>query len=92
MFVRLKANPQHYRLEGDTGGDSLGDRLERICVQAIELLINHDLVIDGSRLKATEYAHAMARYYVSFESMKVLMSLPPGAKTSEIVCGRDRLF
>lgn len=91
MFVRLKANPQHYRLDGDTGSDSLDERLEQICDQAIGLLINHDLVTDGPRLKATEYAHAMARYYVSFESMKVLMSLPPGAKISEIVCVRDML-
>ncbi|GAB7342831.1 hypothetical protein MBLNU457_g0958t2 [Dothideomycetes sp. NU457] len=85
MFVRLKANPQHYRLNGDTGSNSLNERLEHICDQAIELLINHDLVTDGPRLKATDYAHAMARYYVSFESMKVLMSLPPGAKISEIL-------
>lgn len=92
MFVRLKANPQHYRLDDETRSNSLDDRLEQICDQAIELLINHDLGTDGTRLKATDYAHAMARYYVSFESMKVLMSLPSGAKISEIVCGRDMLL
>jgi len=85
MFVRLKANPSHYHLDGDTGSDSFEDRLERICLQALELLSNHDLIAESSTIKATAFGEAMARYYVSFESMKLLMSLPTGAKISEIV-------
>ena len=87
MFVRLKANPVHYQLDSDTRNDSLDDRLERICLQAIELLANHDLVEDGATVRSTAFGEAMARYYVSFETMKVLMSLPPSAKISEIVSG-----
>jgi len=85
MFVRMKLNPSHYQLEGDTAGADLNERLGFICSRALELLDSHDLIVTKPRLRLSEFGDAMARYCINFESMKVIMALPPKAKISEIV-------
>ena len=39
----------------------------------------------NTKTRCTEFGDAMARYYVKFETMKVLLSLEPKSKLSEIV-------
>lgn len=85
LYIRLRENPNHYRLEGDSGSGSLDERLERICDRSVSLLREHELVEDGSTLRSTEFGDAMARYYLQFQTMKVFLSLQPKAKLSEIV-------
>lgn len=85
FYVRLQRNPNHYRLAGDVGGNSLDERLEHICSRDISLLSAYNLVSDDSQLKSTEFGDAMARYYLQFDTMKVLLGLPRRAKLSEIV-------
>lgn len=85
MYVRLKANPAHYKLEGDTANNVLDERIKSICSKAIALLQEHGLVTADARLCCTEFGDAMARYYLDFESMKVILALPPKPKISEIV-------
>ena len=83
--MRLAQNPNHYKLDGDTVGRNLDDRIEQICRRDIGLLQEINLITSGGKLKSTEFGEAMARYYVKFETMKVLLSLEPRAKISEIV-------
>jgi ATP-dependent DNA helicase HFM1/MER3 len=85
LYVRLKENPEHYKIDGDASGRNLEERLEMICNKVISLLQENELVTEGSRLQCTEFGDAMARYYLQFETMKTLMGLPPQAKTSEIL-------
>lgn len=85
LYVRLGLNPEHYKLDGDAVAQSVDDRIESICRRDLELLEDTRLVISGDRLKATEFGDAMARYYVKFQSMKVLMGLQPRSKMSDIV-------
>lgn len=85
LYVRLGLNPEHYKLDGDSVAQSVDDRIESICRRDLELLGNTQLVISGDRLKATEFGDAMARYYVKFQTMKVLMGLQPRSKMSDIV-------
>ena len=85
LYVRLKENPEHYKIDGDASGRNLEDRLELICNKVISLLQEHDLVQKATKLQCTEFGDAMARYYLQFETMKTLLSLPPRAKTSEIL-------
>ena len=59
--------------------------LEQICARDIALLQGVDLVAKEARLSCTEFGDAMARYYVKFETMRILLSLAPKAKLSEIV-------
>ena len=85
LYVRLGLNPEHYKLDGDAVAQSVDNRIESICRRDLELLANTQLVISGDRLKATEFGDAMARYYVKFQTMKVLMGLRPRSKMSDIV-------
>lgn len=81
----MAQNPSHYKLDGDIVGRNLDDRIEQICVRDIGLLQETNLVTSSAKLSGTEFGEAMARYYVRFETMKVLLSLKPRAKMSEIV-------
>ena len=85
LQVRLRLNPEHYKLDGDAVTQNLDDRIERICKRDLELLEGTQLVTSGERLKATEFGDAMARYYVKFKTMEVFMRLQPRSKMSDIV-------
>lgn len=86
LHVRLQKNPNHYRLTDSTQSDErLDDELERLLSNNIASLEEHELVEKGSKLQCSEFGHAMARYYVQFETMKTILGLPPKAKISEIV-------
>lgn len=60
--------------------------LERICEKDIKLLQGENLITEFASFKCTGYGDAMARYHVKFETMRILMALPPKAKMSEMVC------
>ena len=83
--MRLGQNPEHYKIDGDSPGNTLDERIEQICLRGIDLLQHARLVSSGGGLKSTEFGDAMARYYVKFETMKLLLGLQQGAKMSEIV-------
>ena len=85
LYVRLKDNPEHYRLDGQAQGHTLDERLENICKNGISRLVESDLVRSKVNLVCTEFGDSMARYYIQFDTMKVLLSLPPKAKISEIL-------
>ncbi|KAF2488471.1 P-loop containing nucleoside triphosphate hydrolase protein [Lophium mytilinum] len=85
LFVRLKQNPEHYKLEGARSGQDIDEQLDSICSRDIDLLQDTNLVTAGEVLKCTEFGHAMARYYVQFETMRHFMGLPPKAKISDIL-------
>jgi ATP-dependent DNA helicase HFM1/MER3 len=85
LFVRLRANPEHYRIDGDEPDHSLDDRLERICAKYVSQLQEIDLVKTSAALECTEFGEAMARYSLKFETMKIFLTLPTKAKISEIL-------
>jgi ATP-dependent DNA helicase HFM1/MER3 len=85
LFVRLRRNPMHYKLRENANRKDEDEMLLQICERDIKLLRECGLVSTEGKLKSTIFGDAMARYYVKFETMKVLLSLPPKAKMSEIV-------
>lgn len=86
LSVRLSQNPAYYKLDGDATNLNFDDRVEHICQRDIDLLLDAQLVTAvGDNIKCTEFGDAMARYYVKFETMKVLLSLEPRSKMSDIV-------
>ena len=85
LYVRLKDNPEHYKIDGDTPGRNLDERLEHICSKGIAMLEENDLVCSSPKLHCTEFGEAMARYYLQFETMKIFLALSPKSKTSEIL-------
>ena len=87
LFVRLKKNPNHYKLKEQDivrrrGEDEL---LKQICDKDLQLLQDVGLISSEGKLKCTEFGDAMARYCIKFETMKGILSLPPKAKISELV-------
>ncbi|KAJ5597409.1 hypothetical protein N7537_007493 [Penicillium hordei] len=84
LFVRLRRNPTHYKLKEGANQEDEDQLLRSICEKDISLLRNCGLV-EGESLCSTQFGEAMARYYIQFETMKVLLSLKPKATLSEIL-------
>ncbi|KAI5300593.1 Sec63 [Ascosphaera atra] len=84
FFIRLRKNPRYYQLKD--GADHLDEEnlLRATCEKDIQLLQETRLVTSQGKLRSTELGDAMARYYVKFETMRLLLSLPPKASVQEI--------
>jgi ATP-dependent DNA helicase HFM1/MER3 len=85
LYVRLQQNPDYYKLDGSRHGQSIEDQVEDICYRDITLLRETNLVCGQEHFACTEFGHAMARYYIHFETMKVFMGLGAKSTPSEIV-------
>lgn len=85
LYVRLQQNPVYYKLEGSRSGQDIVEQVDDICSRDIALLKEHRLAAGDDHLRCTEFGHAMARYYVQFETMKVFMGLQSKSTLSEIV-------
>ena len=89
LYVRLRRNPEHYKLDGDTTSGDLEKRIEAICQRDLELLQNANLLSSNAKIKATELGLIMARYYIQFRTMETLLALGPRSKISDIVSLSD---
>jgi ATP-dependent DNA helicase HFM1/MER3 len=85
LYVRLQQNPNHYKLEGARSGQNIEEQVDDICFRDIVLLREHNLVSGEEHFRCTEFGHAMARYYIHFETMKVFMGVQLRATPSEMV-------
>lgn len=91
LAVRLKADPDHYHMRAGASCTSHKDRLDTMSVTATSALREHGLVDnEAGRLSSTRFGETMARYYIAFETMKLIIGLPEKAKISEIV--RDSMI
>ncbi|KAJ5779728.1 hypothetical protein N7457_007448 [Penicillium paradoxum] len=84
LFVRLRRNPTHYKLKEGANKEDEDELLRQICEKDIDLLRKCELV-EADSLRSTQFGEAMARYYIQFETMKVLLSLKAQAGISEIL-------
>ncbi|KAJ4351104.1 ATP-dependent DNA helicase MER3 [Ascochyta clinopodiicola] len=85
LYVRLQQNPVYYKLDGSWSGQDVQEQVDDICFRDIALLREHNLATGEQHFRCTEYGHAMARYYVHFETMKLFVGLQPRSTLSEIV-------
>ncbi|KAI4924301.1 uncharacterized protein J4E92_007382 [Alternaria infectoria] len=85
LYVRLQQNPSYYKLDGARSGQSIEEQVDDICFRDITLLRETNLVSGQGYFRCTEFGHAMARYYVHFETMKVFMELGLKSTPSEIL-------
>jgi ATP-dependent DNA helicase HFM1/MER3 len=85
LNVRMRQNPKYYKINGVASDGGTEQRLELVCERDIKLLQEHNLVTDAERISCTEYGEAMSRYMIQFDTMKLLLSIPPQAKTEQIV-------
>ncbi|KAL4881935.1 Sec63 Brl domain-containing protein [Aspergillus karnatakaensis] len=84
LFVRLRRNPTHYKLKEGANRDDEDVMLRQICEKDIKLLQECQLVTSDS-LKSTPFGEAMARYYIRFETMKILLALKPKSDIAQIL-------
>jgi ATP-dependent DNA helicase HFM1/MER3 len=85
LTVRMNQNPDYYKLEGIATSKNADERLRLVCERDVKLLQQYQLVSEEERFRCTEYGHAMSRYMVQFDTMKLLLSLPKHANTEQIV-------
>lgn len=85
LNVRLQRNPSHYQFRESCQYSSKEELLDQLCEKDISSLQDANLITKTTRLRSTEFGDAMAKYYVSFDTMKLFTGLPPKAKLSEIV-------
>ncbi|KAF2853126.1 hypothetical protein T440DRAFT_444900 [Plenodomus tracheiphilus IPT5] len=85
LYVRLQQNPNHYKLEGARSGQSVEEQIDEICARDINLLRDSNLASGEEYFRSTEFGHAMARYYVHFETMQMFMGLQAKSSLSEIL-------
>ena len=85
LSVRMNQNPNYYKFDGVSPNEDADKRLRLVCERDVKLLQENQLVTEEGRFMCTEYGHAMSRYMVQFDTMKLLLSLPKHAKTEEIV-------
>ncbi|EUC36769.1 hypothetical protein COCCADRAFT_2243 [Bipolaris zeicola 26-R-13] len=85
LFVRLQQNPAYYKLEGSRTGQSIEEQVDDICFRDVNLLQQSNLVSSEERFTCTEFGHAMSRYYIHFETMKLFMGLEAKSSPSEIL-------
>lgn len=85
LFVRLRRNPTYYKLREGASEEDEERILRQVCEKDIKLLRESGL-LEMDRLHSTQFGEAMARYYVRFETMKILLTLDSKATISQIVC------
>ncbi|KAJ8115056.1 hypothetical protein OPT61_g3210 [Boeremia exigua] len=85
LYIRLRQNPVYYRLDGSRGNQDIQAQVDDICFRDIALLKEYNLATGEENLRCTEFGHAMARYYVKFETMKVFMGLKAKSTLSEVL-------
>ncbi|KAI8092154.1 Sec63 Brl domain-containing protein [Gilbertella persicaria] len=89
LYVRVKENPTHYKLNGFT---SLPDNiLQEMCVKDLKLLEENKLIEKSAKStwKATNYGRAMGCYYIKFPTMlRILQSKEPSSvkEIMDLVC------
>jgi ATP-dependent DNA helicase HFM1/MER3 len=85
LNVRMRQNPKYYKTNGINPDGDTNKRLEEVCERDIKLLQESSIVTDAERFSCTKYGEAMSRYMIQFDTMKLLLSIPPQAKTEQIV-------
>ncbi|KAF1832065.1 ATP-dependent DNA helicase MER3 [Decorospora gaudefroyi] len=85
LYVRLQQNPEYYKLEGARSGQSIEELVDDICFRDITLLRQASLISGEEHFRCTDFGHAMALYYVHFETMQVFMGLQSKSSPSEIL-------
>lgn len=91
LSVRLRQNPRYYSdlTEGNAYSNipasTMDEKLERICEVVIENLRAARLVEGNPKFQPTEYGRAMSKYMIRFDTMKMILELPRGARTHHLL-------
>jgi replicative superfamily II helicase len=85
LSVRMRHNPTYYKFGCDSGSKDADERLEKVGVWNIKLLQDTKLITSDQRFSCTDYGLAMSKFMVSFETMKLLLTIPKHARVGQMV-------
>ncbi|KAI1387190.1 P-loop containing nucleoside triphosphate hydrolase protein [Hypoxylon trugodes] len=85
LSVRVRQSPSLYHLQDARNAEDADKRMEEWCERDVKLLQECGLITKQAPFKCTEYGHAMSRYMINIETMKLLLSMPRGAGLEEIL-------
>ncbi|XP_037028918.1 probable ATP-dependent DNA helicase HFM1 [Bradysia coprophila] len=85
LYIRAIKKPLHYGFPANATVETVEQRLQELCVTAIEELKKYGLVIEtNSSLRATQLGRLMAHFYLNFETMKHFTTITGTENVQEI--------
>ncbi|XP_062106898.1 DExH-box ATP-dependent RNA helicase DExH17 isoform X3 [Humulus lupulus] len=97
LYVRMKKNPGNYAVKKGISRDRVEKHLQEICVQKVNELSRYQLIWtdeDGFLLKPLEPGRLMTRYYLKFDTMKLLMQIPVNCTLEDalhVICRAEEI-
>ncbi|XP_038979014.1 ATP-dependent DNA helicase MER3 homolog [Phoenix dactylifera] len=97
LYVRIKKNPENYGIKRGIPHERLEKHLREICVQKINELSEYGMIWtdeDGFLLKPLEPGRLMTKYYLKFDTMKLMVKAPGSSNLEDvlqIICRSEEL-
>ncbi|KAL4198693.1 hypothetical protein AMTRI_Chr03g47310 [Amborella trichopoda] len=97
LYIRMKKNPENYRLKKGISSEQLQQHMNDICVQNVSKLSEYGMIWTdeyGFALKPLEPGRLMTKYYLKFNTMKKIMETPKNSGLVDllhIVCHADEI-
>ncbi|XP_050717948.1 uncharacterized protein LOC126999409 [Eriocheir sinensis] len=86
LYVRVQHNPSHYGLPKDLQQTQLEARLQEMCTKEVNALARAGVILLGEMdIKPTLPGRLMARYCVSFSTMKTFLQLTGQESLKDVV-------
>ncbi|KAJ3671463.1 hypothetical protein LUZ60_007542 [Juncus effusus] len=88
LYIRIKKNPENYGIKRGIPRDLLEKHMREICVQKIHELSDYGLVWtdeDGFLLKPLDPGKMMTKYYLKFETMKLIVKAPGSSSLEDVL-------
>ncbi|PON84235.1 Cytochrome c oxidase subunit 5c [Trema orientale] len=90
-------NPGNYAVRRGISSDRVEKHLQEVCVQKVNELSRHQMIWtdeDGFLLKPLEPGRLMTRYYLKFDTMKLLMQTPVSCTLEDalqVICRAEEI-
>ncbi|GAQ86596.1 DNA/RNA helicase MER3/SLH1 [Klebsormidium nitens] len=88
IMTRNETNPKHYGIEANVNEYQLEEKLKGICVENVHELAKYGLIEmddDGFVLQPLEPGRLMARFYLSFTTMKLITQTEEAGDLRELL-------
>ncbi|XP_020099757.1 ATP-dependent DNA helicase MER3 homolog isoform X3 [Ananas comosus] len=88
LYVRIRKNPEYYGIKRGIPSERLEKHVREICVQKINELSEHGMIWtdeDGFLLKPLEPGKLMTKYYLKFDTMKLIVKAPESCSLEDML-------
>ncbi|XP_042463156.1 ATP-dependent DNA helicase MER3 homolog isoform X1 [Zingiber officinale] len=88
LHVRIKKNPENYGLKRGIPSECLEKHMLEICMEKIKELSEHGMVWtdeDGFLLKPLEPGRLMTKFYLKFNTMKLIVNAPGSSSVEDVL-------